>query len=159
MSDVTAETSELSAPHSLEYAYKRSLGPVLGRFFTALRDREIVGVKTRGGRVLVPPAEYDPESGQDTTGEFVTVGPSGTVESWCWIDAPRRPHPLDHAFAFALVKLDGADTALLHAVDVGNKTHMQTGMRVKPRWADETIGRIQDIACFVPEDADPEDAR
>jgi hypothetical protein len=26
-------------------------------------------------------------------------------------------------------------------------------MRVRVKWADERVGRIQDIACFVPEDA------
>ena len=29
----------LRGPHVLEYPYKRSLGPVLSRFFTSLRDR------------------------------------------------------------------------------------------------------------------------
>lgn len=152
MSDGTAETTELSAPHSLSYTYKRSLGPVLGRFFTGLRDREIVGIKTRGGRVLVPPAEYDPETGEDTTDEFVSVGPGGTVESWCWVRTPRKPHPLDRPFAFALIRLDGADTALLHAVDAGDPARMKTGLRVSPRWAEETVGAIGDIACFVPGD-------
>jgi len=153
MTDPTSQTGGLSAPHSLEYAYKRSLGPVLGRFFTGLRDREIVGVKTRGGRVLVPPAEYDPETGEDTRDEYVVVGPGGTVTSWCWVETPRPHHPLDRPFAFALIQLDGADTALLHAIDPGDKARMKTGMRVRPTWAEETVGRIQDIAHFVPEGA------
>jgi hypothetical protein len=141
----------LSAPHVLEYAYKRSLGPVLGRFFTGLRDERIEGVRTRSGRVLVPPSEYDPESGEATTGEFVEVGPGGTVKSWAWVGAPRDSHPLAHPFAFALIQLDGADTALMHVVDRVDEAAMATGMRVTPRWAEETVGRIQDIAAFVPE--------
>jgi hypothetical protein len=141
----------LSAPHVLEYAYKRSLGPVLGRFFTGLRDERIEGVRTRSGRVLVPPSEYDPESGEATTGEFVEVGPGGTVKSWAWVGAPRDSHPLAHPFAFALIQLDGADTALMHVVDRVDEAAMATGMRVTPRWAEETMGRIQDIAAFVPE--------
>lgn len=151
MSDPSSQTAGLSAPHSLEYAYKRSLGPVLSRFFTGLRDREIVGIKTRSGRVLVPPAEYDPETGDDTSGEYVAVGPAGTVTSWCWVAKPRPHHPLTRPFAFALIQLDGADTALLHAVDPGDKARMRTGMRVRPTWAAETIGRIQDIVHFTPE--------
>ena len=141
----------MSAPHVLEYAYKRSLGPVLGRFFTGLRDERIEGVRTRSGRVLVPPSEYDPESGEATTGEFVEVGPGGTVKSWAWVGAPRNSHPLAHPFAFALIQLDGADTALMHVVDRVDEAAMATGMRVTPRWAEETVGRIQDIAAFVPE--------
>jgi len=154
MSDATAGQEELlSAPHVLECNYKRSLGSVLGRFFTGLRDRRIEGVRTRHGKVLIPPAEYDPLTGEPTTGEFVEVGPAGVVTSWAWVSQPRAQHPLARPFAFALVQLDGADTALLHAVDAGDASIMSTGMRVTARWAQETTGRIQDIACFAPEEA------
>jgi len=154
MADIPSPGDEgLSAPHVLEYAYKRSLGPVLGRFFTGLRDGKIEGIRTRSGRVLVPPSEYDPESGESTLDEFVEVGPSGTVKSWAWVAEPRRSHPLDHPFAFALIDLDGADTALMHVVDAGKEEAMSTGMRVSPRWAEEPVGCIQDIAAFVPEDS------
>ena len=139
----------LSAPHVLEYDYRRSLGDVLGRFFTGLRDRRIEGVKTRSGRVLVPPAEYDPETGEATTDEWVEVGPGGVVKSWAWVAEPLGRHILDHPFAFALIQLDGADTALTHAVDAGSEVNMKTGMRVTAKWADETIGAIGDL-CFVP---------
>ena len=37
----------LTAPHVLEYTYKRSLGPVLSQFFTALRERRVVGVRRK----------------------------------------------------------------------------------------------------------------
>lgn len=143
----------LQAPHRLEYTYKRSLGDVLGRFFTSLRDGRIEGIKTAAGRVLVPPSEYDPQTGEATSGEWVEVGPAGVVESWTWIAKPRAKHPLDRPFAFALVKLDGADTSLLHAVDAGDEGAMSTGMRVRARFADAPIGQIQDIACFEPEGA------
>ena len=33
-----AESEVLRAPHVLEFPYKRSLGPVMGAFFTGLRD-------------------------------------------------------------------------------------------------------------------------
>lgn len=47
--------------------------------------------------------------------------------------------------------MDGADTALLHAVDAGDERAMKTGMRVKPRWREERTGHILDIECFEPE--------
>ncbi len=147
-----AEPELLSAPHVLAYDYRRSLGSVLSRFFTGLRDRRIEAVRTRAGRVLVPPAEYDPENGEATTDEWVEVGPGGTVRSWAWVSAPRERHVLDHPFAFALIQLDGADTSLVHAVDAGSESGMKTGMRVTAKWADETIGAIGDIVSFVPEE-------
>jgi uncharacterized OB-fold protein len=45
------------------------------------------------------------------------------------------------------VQLDGADTGLLHALDAPREA-IRTGMRVRIRWADETVGFINDIACF-----------
>jgi uncharacterized OB-fold protein len=150
--DAGAEDSILSATHVLEYDYRRSVGPVLGRFFTGLRDHRIVANRTREGRVLCPPAEYDPASGEPTRDEFVEVGPGGVVTSWAWVASPRARHPLDRPFAFALVRLDGADTALLHAVDAGSEERMSAGMRVTARFAEPTRGSIHDIACFVPEE-------
>lgn len=141
----------LTAPHHLEYAYRRSVGPVLGRFFAALRERRIEGIRTARGRVLVPPAEYDPETGDANPDDFVSVGPGGTVTSWTWVTKPRAKQPLQRPFAYALVKLDGADTPLLHAVDALDESRMRTGMRVRPRWRAETRGEIGDIACFEPE--------
>jgi len=99
--------------------------------------------------IIFSEVHYNPRG--DDTDEFVEVGPSGVVTSWAWVNSPRESHPLAHPFAFALVQLDGADTALLHVVDTGSEDAMSTGMRVTPKWAAETIGRIQDIECFVPE--------
>jgi len=147
------EPAPLSGAHTLEYTYKRSVGPVLGRFFGGLRDGRFEGVKTQAGRVLCPPLEHDPETGEATTGDWVEVGPGGTVTTWAWIAEPRDQHPLDRPFAFALVQLDGADTGLLHAVDAGEEGRMRTGMRVRARFAAERTGRIEDIACFEPEEA------
>jgi uncharacterized OB-fold protein len=142
----------LRGPHVLEYAYRRSLGPVLGRFFNDLRAGKLVGVRTPAGKVLVPPQEYDPDTGE-AVGEFVDVGPGGEIVSWSWVSKPRAKQPLEHPFAFALIRLDGADTALLHAVDAGDESKLAAGVRVKPRFAAEPTGGILDIECF--ELADP----
>jgi uncharacterized OB-fold protein len=66
------------------------------------------------------------------------------------VAAPTAQHPLDHPFAFALIRLDGASTALVHAVDAGSIEAMATGMRVAPRWRAERKGHITDVEAFVP---------
>ena len=136
---------------TLEFPYSRTLGPVIGAFLNGLREQRLVGVRTEQGRVLVPPLEYDPDTGEAVTGDMVDVGPAGTVESWTWVSQPTSKHPLDHPFAFALVKPDGADTSIVHAVDAGSVDAMQTGMRVTPRWSADPKGMIDDIECWVPE--------
>jgi uncharacterized OB-fold protein len=140
-------TEALTAPHVLEYTYTRSAGPIIGAFVTGLKDKKIVGVRAADGRVLVPPQEYDPQTSEELT-ELVDVADVGTVQTWAWNDEPRPGQPLDRPFAWALVKLDGADTGLLAAVDAGGKAKMSAGMRVRARWRDERVGEITDIVCF-----------
>ena len=134
----------LSAPLALSFDYTRSVGPTLGAFFTALRSRRIVGVRGSDGRVHVPVVEFDPVTCERLT-EIVPVASVGTVLSWASQPAPLPGQPLDTAFTWALIKLDGADTALLHAVD----GEVKTGDRVHAHWADQPSGAITDIKCFV----------
>jgi uncharacterized OB-fold protein len=142
--------TEMIAPYVLEYTYRRSVGPVLGRFLAALREARVEGARTHSGRVIVPPTEYDPDSGESIA-DMVEVGQAGVVTAWAWMSEPMRNQPLDKPFAWALVKLDGADTAMLHAVDAGSEARMATGMRVRVRWRAERQGHITDIECFEPE--------
>ena len=135
---------------TLEFPYRRTVGPIVGAFLTGLREGKILGIKSQSGQVISPPLEYDPDTGEDLT-ELVEVGPGGTVGDWNWVTEPMRKHPLDRPFAWALIKLDGADTTMLHAVDAGSLEKMSRGMRVTARFADEPKGRITDIACFEPE--------
>ena len=141
----------LSAPLIIEYPFTRTTGPVIGAFLTGLREQVLVGSRAADGRVIVPPAEFDPVSGEDLT-ELVEVGPAGTVTTWAWVTSPHDKHPLDRPFAWAQIQLDGADTAMLHAVDAGSIDAMSSGLRVVPVWAEEREGHINDITCFVPED-------
>ena len=142
----------LRAPLEIEFDYTRSLGPVLSQFMTALAGRRILGARGADGRVHAPPFEYDPVS-SDPPGELIEVGPEGTVVSWSWMPEPLEGQPLTEPFAWALIRLDGADTAMLHAVDAGSAAAMRTGLRVRPRWAASRVGSIRDIACFEPCDA------
>ena len=154
------ESEALHASHHLEYPYSRSVGPVIGAFLTGLRDGKLFGVRSPGGSVIVPPTEYDPTTGEDT-GEMVEVGPGGAVESWAWVSDPRPKHPLSRPFAWALIRLDGADTALLHVVDSGGPDALATGdlVTVRFRPAAERIGAMADIESFVPEAATGGSAR
>ncbi len=160
-----ADEEVLTAPNVIEYPFSRTTGPVVGAFFTALREGFVVGVRGADGRVIVPPVEYDPVTSEALT-EIVEVGDAGEVLSWAWVTDPQPDQPLDRPFAWALVRLDGADTAMVHVVDTGgDPSAMATGMRVQIRWravrpAGEEVtdegpryreGHIADIECFVRE--------
>ncbi len=144
--------------HVLEYpgGYTRSVGPIIGRFLTGLRDGRIVGIRGSDGKVLVPPTEYDPYTAAALS-EFVDVGPSGVVTAWTWVAEPRvGKQPLDRPFAWALIQLDGADTDdAARASLVDGPDALSVGMRVQPRWRAERVGSIRDIEAFVPEGSEP----
>jgi len=67
-----------------------------------------------GGSVIVPPTEYDP------TTETIP----GEMSRWTGLEwwsrgrgCPSSPSTPPTPFAWALIRLDGAATALLHVVD------------------------------------------
>jgi uncharacterized OB-fold protein len=135
--------------YTLEYPYTRTVGPVVGKFLTGLRDGRLFGIRCRD-RVICPPIEFDPESGENLAHDFVPVGPGGVVQSYSWIAQPTRKHPFQQPFAFALIQLDGADTAIAHAVRAPGPEAMSVGMRVRAQYRDERKSAITDV-YFVPE--------
>jgi len=149
-------TDVFTAQHVIEYpgGYTRSVGPVIGRFLTGLRDGRLLAVRLADGRVLVPPTEYDPATSATVAAEgdhWIEVGPRGTVQSFTWVSQPRKgKHSLDRPFAFALIRPDGADTAILHVVDCGRADAIRVGSRVAPRWRPERTGSITDIEAWIP---------
>jgi uncharacterized OB-fold protein len=140
----------LSAPLIVEYPFSRTVGPVQSAFLTGLREGILVGVKRSDGTVLFPPVEYDPDTAAELT-ELVELPATGEVRSWTWLSEPRPNQPLDHAFAWALIQIDGAATSMLHAVDAGSESAMSTGMKVRARFRDGREGFITDLECFEPE--------
>lgn len=139
-------TRDFVAPFILAYTYKRTTGPVLGRFLGALGEGVILGARTRDGEVVVPASEFDPRTGHATS-ELVPVGPLGTIETWSLVSEPRPSDPLAEPFAWALVRLDGAATAMLHVVRAG-ATPITTGARVRPVFSEQPEGSVRDLVAF-----------
>ena len=142
---------------TITFPYKRSLGPVVGAFMTALTEKRILGIRN-GDAVLVPPMEWDPATGAELAHDFVEVGPAGTVESWTWVPDAVRAAPARPPVRLRL----HPPRRRHHAAAPRGRRRLArprwpTGMRVAPRWKGTRVGRIDDIACFVPgEDAETE---
>src|SRR5437868_14487106 len=113
-------TQTFTAERVLEYpgGYTRSVGPVIGKFLTGLRDGKLLAVRLGDGRVLVPPTEYDPATSAAVAPDgdhWIEVGPRGTVQSFTWVAEPRPgKQALTKPFAFELIRPGGADTVMLH---------------------------------------------
>ena len=131
-----------------EFPYKHSTGSTIGRFLAGLKEqKKIWGQRVSGQGVVVPPLGYS-EIDASEAGAWVEVQPTGTVTAAAVVQKPLdHLHPSDTPFAFVLVKLDGADTALAHIVVDGHE-RVQVGSRVEAVWAEERTGTIRDIARF-----------
>lgn len=135
------EASVVEEGVSLTFRY--AAGKAASRFLAALRDEgRIYGTRcSQCGRVLVPARSFCPRCGVDTD-EWVEVGPGGTLTAFTARDGQ----------VFGLVRLDGADTDLVHLLGESEPGAWRVGMRVEAAFARERQGHILDIACFKPEE-------
>ena len=82
---------------------------------------------------------------------MVEVGPGGSVESFSWVEVPQNHHLIKEPFAFALIKLDGADSSMLHMITDCNEVDLSIGTRVTAAWSETSEKRITDIKFFTLE--------
>jgi uncharacterized protein len=132
-----------------EFPYRHSTGETIGRFLAGLKEERLFGQRVRGLGVVVPPVGYSEADGSPA-GEWVEVQPTGTVTAVAVVhQAVPGLHPYPPPFAFVLVRLDGADTALAHVV-TEQVDRLAVGARVRAVWrpAAERVGSVRDIAAF-----------
>jgi len=134
----------------VEFPHVHFTGPVVGRFLAGLKEqKQIWGQRAAGQGVVVPPPGYSEVDGS-VAGDWVAVKDTGVVTAVAVVHRPlEHLHPCSKPFAFVLVRLDGADTAMAHVVR-DDLDKLKVGSRVQAVWAadDERQGTIRDIACF-----------
>ena len=123
----------------IPFAY--AAGAAASRFLVALRDEgQMLGSPCPAcRRVLCPARSFCPRCGEETS-EPRAVGPAGTVVSFTSLCGGE---------VMGLVRLDGADTAVLHRLLDGG-VQWAIGARVRARLSRERQGRITDIEGFEP---------
>ncbi|TAK43637.1 MAG: hypothetical protein EPO27_14510 [Betaproteobacteria bacterium] len=126
---------------AIRIPFKYAAGRAGSRFLVALRDgmRIIASRCETCARVAVPLRTFCPACGGDDLAE-VEVGPGGTILAWT--ETPD-------AGSYALVRLDGADTAFLHRL-VAAPAGCRIGHRVRVRFASSRRASILDIDGFEP---------
>ena len=134
----------------MEFPYKHSTGETIGRFLAGLKEQKTIwGQRCTGQGVVVPPLGYSEVDGSPG-GEWVRVEPRGVVTAVARVHDPIAGlHPSTAPFAFVLVKLEGADTAMAHIV-CDDLDRLRIGSTVEAVWApdDKRVGSIRDIECF-----------
>jgi uncharacterized protein len=134
---------------SMRIPYRWAAGLTASQFYRRLaQEKKIYATRCpKTQQVLMPPRK-------STTGteEWVEVGPGGTVKSFTVVRYPVPSlTPTTPPVVYALIQLDGADTAFVHQLGEVEIDKVKTGMRVMAVFAEKTSGNILDIQYFKPE--------
>lgn len=142
--------SPTKIPGELSVSFRYTPGVGNSAFFEALRDRgvflgsrcDVCGVTYVPARIFCERclAELDPSA---------ECGPEGELLSWTIARVDVDGDALDTPVTYGLVKLDGADTSLLHRL-VQLEADPEIGMRVRAVLAKERTGSIFDVDGFAP---------
>ena len=135
----------------LQVPFCYSAGRVVSRFLLALCDEcTIYGIRCpECGRVYVPPRSTCGTCFVDTR-DWVPLSGLGTLVSFTEISYAETVHPLEPPFFVGIIKLDGADTGLLHLIRNVNAAKLVIGLRMKAIFAGKRRGHILDISHFEP---------
>lgn len=135
----------------IDLPFSYSAGKTASRFFVELRDRQrIMGKRcSQCQKVIVPPQLFCKECFVDTD-EWVEVGPEGTLVTFTVVYHRENHHPKEAPLAYGIIKLDGADTSIVHFLSETEVTKLEHGMRVRAVFSEERKGHILDIECFRP---------
>jgi len=151
MTDIFAGVEPMVFKSRINVPYSWWAGETAERFFLALRDdRKIVGTRcSKCEKVFVPPRKICPLCFQDNMA-WVEVSSEGVLESFTIVKRQLASLSRKAPVIFGLIRLDGADTAILNYIEDADCKDIKIGMRVAAKFNEERSGSMQDIACFVP---------
>lgn len=114
--------------------YKWSAGLVVSRFLkAAVEEKRFLASRCPACRkVSVPPLKACGKCLVENE-QGVPVGPQGSLVSFTEAAPAGRP---GERRVFALIKLDGADTAVLHRLEGASLDRLELGARVEPVFAE-----------------------
>ncbi len=123
---------------AIRIPFRYAAGRTGSRFLVSLRDEKtILGSRCAAcEQVACPALPFCPGCSAST--ETVEVSSEGSLVSWTVV--PERG-------AYGLVKLDGADTPMLHRL-VGPPAGWAIGLRVRARFREERTASVLDIEGF-----------
>ena len=145
--------TNITVPFKVEINQDLSWGR-LTRFARELRDNQrIMGAKCPNcGIVWCPPVADCIKC--YVQNEWIAVGPRGNVQTYTTCYMPPAIEgkliPIEIPYTIALIKLDGADTGMLHYLREIDPRNVKVGLRVEPVFKPTREGRITDIHYFRP---------
>jgi len=132
--------------------YQYFAGTVGSTFLVALRDdKKILGMKCAAcDKVFVPPRATCERCFSNLADNWVDLPGTGVVTGFTVVRYAEPYQPKEPPYVLALIKLDGADTPLVHLVECGDTANAAVGMKVQAVFADQRVGSVLDICHFEP---------
>ncbi len=137
----------------IKIPYAWPAGRMGSRFLRGLRDeKKLWAIRCPAcNRVTVPPGRCLTCDQIGT--EWVEVGPAGVLECWTVVrDSEPGIQVLPTPYAIGLIRLEGADTPLVHLIGEVKPERIRAGMRVEPVFDRKRRAHILDIRYFRPAD-------
>ena len=142
------DVEALTLKGQIAVPYTWWVGETGSRFLIGLRDEEKI-LGNRCGRcntVFVPPRKNCGRCFEEIM-DWVELGAEGVVKTHTVVRYAGPMQPAEPPFAYALIRLDGADVDFLHIVR-NDLDRLKNGVRVKARFKEERSGHIMDIEDF-----------
>lgn len=148
MSDWLKEVEPLTLKGQISVPYTWWAGDTASKFFLALKDQQkILGTKcAKCGTVFVPPRKNCGHCFVDID-EWVEIADEGVIEAYTIVHYAHPVQPVAPPFAYALIKLDGADVGFLHLIKK-DLDKIKNGRRVKAKFKAQRTADILDIDSF-----------
>jgi len=120
--------------------FRYTAGRAMTRFLEGLAQQRVWATRCEGcGRVYVPPLGFCGRCWREIA-EWLELPAEGELVSYT-----IRPPTI-----LGLIRLDGADTYLVHRVGGVEPTEVERVRRVRAVWREDRTGSILDIAYFAP---------
>lgn len=123
--------------------FRYTAGRAMSRFLMGLAERRLWATRCRGcGHVYVPPLGFCGRCWREIA-EWLELSDEGELVSYTV--RPAKPPEI-----LGLIRLDGADTHLVHRLGEVEPTELERVVRVRAVWREDRTGSILDIAYFAP---------
>jgi uncharacterized OB-fold protein len=151
MSDYWDKVEPLVYESRIKIPYSWQAGETASHFLLNLKDKlKFQGKKcNKCSKVLIPPRKTCPYCFAET-GDWVDVSGEGVVETFTIVRRDTGIMPAKVPFAYAIIKLDGADTGFIHMLGGVDLDEIKEGMRVKAVFSEQREGKLLDIKYFEP---------
>lgn len=123
-------------------------GSVRSKFLLGLKEKKILGTHCPICNKVYVPARPTCYHCWVDLNEWVEVGNEGTLLSYSIMHIDSIGYTNKSPFAYGIIKLDGADTGLLHFIDAPNFSKLKIGTRMKAVFQESRTGGILDIKWF-----------